>query len=129
MEHLRPYLIQAAADVFRAAYKEDDLSQAELSKRTGLYTTVVQRYMAGTRAMGLEAVDQFSDALGLDPLEMYARIYTRARKLEALSAAQATNVVKFEKRPQDMTGAELDSLTIDKAAVEYNDESTEPEDD
>lgn len=106
-----------------------DLSQREFAKRSGINYETFRRIADGSRDINITQIIGAARTAGITAEELVRRSLERVPQIlqREMSEAQATNVVEFRKKPQEMTGAELDALTIDKAAVEYNDESTEPE--
>ncbi|MEU0871617.1 helix-turn-helix domain-containing protein [Nocardia brasiliensis] len=66
----RPTLRAAVAAELRAALARAQISQGELADRVGIHRATVNRLMQGGRALEVEVLYEFADALDFDPGEL-----------------------------------------------------------
>jgi transcriptional regulator with XRE-family HTH domain len=109
---LSDFINVSIADVFRAAYREENMTQQNLSDKTGIPMSTMQRLMSGKSTFDVNQVARISEAVKVSPAEIMDRAEKRAhRKLvEAMSEAGAT-VTPISK---GFTQAQADALSTDE---------------
>jgi transcriptional regulator with XRE-family HTH domain len=130
---LSDFINASIADVFRAAYREENMTQQNLSDMTGINMTTMQRLMSGKSTFDVNQVALISEAVKLSPVEIMLRAEKRAhRKLvESMSdaAATVTPIGKgFTQEQADrMTTGEIESSLIQAAYRDAEADTDEPE--
>jgi transcriptional regulator with XRE-family HTH domain len=64
---------RALASVLKGAYKTRDITQEQLTARTGISKTTMQRLMAGKSAFEVEQLFALADAIGWKTAQDYLR--------------------------------------------------------
>ena len=133
MPKLSDFINASIADVFRAAYREENMTQQNLSDRTGIPMSTMQRLMSGKSTFDVNQVALISEAVKLSPVEIMLRAEKRAhRKLvESMSDAGAT-VTPISKgftqeQADRMTTGEIESSLIQAAYRDAEADTDEPE--
>lgn len=73
-------LNKAVAAELTAARQKAELSNRQVSDRTGIPEVSVQRYMAGTRAIKIDDLGLIAVALGEDPIALFGRAVAATRR-------------------------------------------------
>jgi transcriptional regulator with XRE-family HTH domain len=109
MEHPNSDKIRdAVAATVRAELAANGISGPEAARRSGISYQTLRRYLDGSRDFPTPALYQLADAIGLTPDLLVTR------SLERMSDNRG-NVTPL-RTAENFTAAELDALTIDKAA-------------
>lgn len=123
------FINSALADVISAAMGRRTSKEA-LARATGISSRTITRYLDAQVDMPAKSFQRIADALQQPADRLYAEALGRAERMaeEArVSEASAQNVTRLH--PRQMSGEELDRLTIDHAATGIDPESEAGEDD
>lgn len=122
---LDQYITQALADHLVAVYKGKRLTQASLVTATGINATTMQRIMAGKSVIDTVQLERLATALNVSAASLLQVAEENATA--TMSEDAAKNVLKFPKRPQDMTAEELDATDERSAAAKFDERAVTPD--
>jgi transcriptional regulator with XRE-family HTH domain len=109
---IKDFINQAIAGELRAEQNKRKLSQAELSKRSGIPIATMQRLLTGKYDIRAEALVAVATAIGADPADV---MRDAVKYAEQLLSEVTDNVTAFPGLNADDTG-EIDTYAGAKAA-------------
>lgn len=112
---------RAMAAQIRAEASAEKISQKQLAELSGVNFETMKRIINGTRDINVTQITQIAAALNMPPALLVKRADERLARM-----SQGADILNFP-RP-DATG-EIDMYPGAKAALEYDESATEPEDD
>lgn len=86
--------MQATAEQLRIANIRAGKSYDEIVEQSGLSKSTVFRLFGGKRIADLSQLDALASALGIDAVELFRSIYSRAEELEQAAASAAPRTVE-----------------------------------
>lgn len=89
--------------------------KADLARRLGVHPSVVQNYLEGNRTPGIEFIDRFAAAVGIQPWELIkpsSSWPTSPKKLSATEHLEAALVVLRELERQGINLHEPSPITL-----------------
>jgi transcriptional regulator with XRE-family HTH domain len=124
----------ATADVLRAAYKEQRLTQPMLVKATGINATTMQRIMDGKSSVDMTTLFLLADAIGIPADEILERAIKRADRMpgQQMSEGSSSNDLEVKRRQREAASMSMEQLEGDAgigraAVVDEELDSDEPD--